>query len=95
MSHTYSVLEVSQAVYDEIRKKLEEAGYEHAFHDDLIDMHGIAVKAEDSRPRLELDRGPRYIPRHEPPCRYDCCAKPGEASLGPRPEGSFLIDGST
>ncbi len=51
MTHTYAVLEVSQAVYDEIRAKLEAAGYDHAFHEDpdVIDMHGIALQAEGPR----------------------------------------------
>lgn len=44
MSHTYVVLEVSKAAFEEIREKLKEAGYEHAFHDELIDMHGIALR---------------------------------------------------
>jgi hypothetical protein len=47
MTYTFAKLEVSQAVYDEIRAKLVEAGYEHAFGLDdeveLIDMHGIAL----------------------------------------------------
>ena len=50
MTHTYSILTVSQAVYDEIKAKFLEAGYEHAFHDDplgmLIDMRGVAIQAE-------------------------------------------------
>ncbi len=44
MTHTYALLELSQAAYDEIRAKLEEAGYQHTFHEEnRIDMHGIAV----------------------------------------------------
>lgn len=47
MTHTYALLEISQAAYDEIRQKLREAGYQHAFGDDgEIDMHGIAVIPE-------------------------------------------------
>ena len=45
-THTYAVLELSPAAYSEIREKLAAAGYQHAFHDDLIDMQGIAVAAE-------------------------------------------------
>lgn len=50
-TRTYVVLEVSSAVYREIRSKLEEAEYQHAFHQDsqygnLIDMHGIALAEE-------------------------------------------------
>lgn len=44
MSHTYAILELSKAAVDEIRQKLADNGYDHAFHGDgLIDMHGIAV----------------------------------------------------
>lgn len=43
MSHTYSILEISQAAFNEIKQKLEEAGYLHVFHGEAIDMHGIAV----------------------------------------------------
>lgn len=50
MTYTYAELAISQAAYSEIRNKLEAAGYQHAFHQDrdgeLIDMHGIAVRAE-------------------------------------------------
>lgn len=44
-THTYAILEVSAAAYEEIRALLEAAGYQHAFHDDVIDMHGIALQA--------------------------------------------------
>ena len=53
MTYTYAILKVSQAVFDEIKTKLEVAEYDHAFHEDdeglLIDMHGIALQAEKSR----------------------------------------------
>lgn len=46
-THTYAVLEVSPAVYREIRESLETAWYQHAFHQgdegEVIDMHGIAL----------------------------------------------------
>jgi hypothetical protein len=53
MTYTYAILEVSQAAYEEIRKLLTAAGYDHAFHHthddgqvfDVIDMHGIGLKA--------------------------------------------------
>lgn len=52
-SHTYAILDVSPAVYAEIREKLKAAGYDHAFHEDdareVIDMHGIALR-ETSTP---------------------------------------------
>jgi hypothetical protein len=44
VSHTYVLFEVSPAVYEEIERRLREAGYEHAFNDQgEIDMHGIAL----------------------------------------------------
>lgn len=43
-THTYALLEISEAAYEEIAGKLREAGYGHAFGEDgEIDMHGIAV----------------------------------------------------
>ena len=50
MTYTVVIMEVSQQAYDEIRAKLEEAGYQHAIHDEpdkewsnRLDMHGIAL----------------------------------------------------
>lgn len=43
MTHTYVVMELSQAAYDEIAAKMRAAGYDHVFGSDgEIDMHGIA-----------------------------------------------------
>jgi hypothetical protein len=51
MTHTYAILEISKAAYDEIRAKLKAAGYGHVFDQDegkeVIDMHGIALKEEE------------------------------------------------
>lgn len=48
MSYTFAVLEISAAAFQEIRAKLEAAGYADQFgqHDGLplIDMHGIALQ---------------------------------------------------
>jgi hypothetical protein len=55
MTHTFAILEVSQACYDEIRGKLAAAGYQHAFLDEgveVIDMHGVALK---SAPQALID----------------------------------------
>lgn len=53
-THTFAVLELSQSAYLEIRKLLEDAGYQHAFTTSdgrpVIDMQGIAVA---SKVRLE------------------------------------------
>ena len=49
MSHTYAILEVSVVAFEEIKQKLEAAGYWQAFHEGsggfVIDMQGIAVRA--------------------------------------------------
>lgn len=54
-THTYVRLGLSKLAYDEIKKKLEEAGYQHCFIQRLgkndpenpdIDMHGLAVVPE-------------------------------------------------
>ncbi|HEX5433537.1 MAG TPA: hypothetical protein VFY05_04815 [Candidatus Angelobacter sp.] len=51
-THTYVVLEVSDAAYDEIAGKLREAGYDHVFDGEgkkcVMDMHGIAIGREGS-----------------------------------------------
>lgn len=48
---TYATLELSQAAYDEIEKKLLEAGYEHLFArgpGSAIDMSGLTIVSEDN-----------------------------------------------
>jgi hypothetical protein len=54
-THTYAILPLSPAAYQEIREKLLAAGYGHAVHDrndpaphsgECIDMHGLAVQSE-------------------------------------------------
>lgn len=50
MTHTYAVLDVPRAVYAAVRALLAAADYQHAFHDEggsdeVIDMHGIALRA--------------------------------------------------
>jgi hypothetical protein len=48
MTYTYSLLEVSAAIYEEISSKLLAAGYEHAINQKgEIDMHGIALSKAD------------------------------------------------
>lgn len=70
-THTYAILDVSTAAYDEIREKLKIAGYEHAFHRqgtgkarqedrEVIDMHGIGLRQEtaqrdEAQKREEID----------------------------------------
>lgn len=49
-THTYVELDLSPAAYDEIRAKLEAAGYDHCFirGEETIDMHGLAVTRGDT-----------------------------------------------
>ncbi|WP_267358517.1 MULTISPECIES: hypothetical protein [unclassified Methylobacterium] len=48
-THTVAELELPGAAYDEIRKLLKSAGYQHAFGEDgLIDMTGIGVTRCDA-----------------------------------------------
>jgi len=51
-THTYAVLEVSPAAYEEIRSLLEAAGYGHVRVNRggqvLLDMHGIALAPDSS-----------------------------------------------
>ena len=53
-----AVLEISKPAFDEIRAKLEAAGYQSQFvktADGIeIDMHGIAVKAENALRGIEV-----------------------------------------
>lgn len=57
-THTFATLELTPAAYNEVRAKLVEADYHHAFHEDgLIDMHGIAIAPtkRDEKPKRELE----------------------------------------
>lgn len=51
-THTFAELELTPIAYDEIRAKLTEAQYQHAFIDRAtIDMHGIGVtRGEENTP---------------------------------------------
>jgi hypothetical protein len=52
MTHTYAFLEVLPSTWHDVRKRLEQADYVHAFHDNAIDMHGLAL-IEMRRPPYE------------------------------------------
>lgn len=52
MTYIYVFMQVSKRTYDEIKKKLLDAGYDHALHHDtergeVLDMHGIALAKLD------------------------------------------------
>lgn len=64
-THTYAILDISEAAFDEIRDKLKAADYGHAFHQDgdghlVLDMHGIAVRKE--RGEVEFVTMPHVSP---------------------------------
>lgn len=49
-THTYAILIVSPDAYEEIRQKLDKAGYSDQFHErgggesQVIDMHGVGIE---------------------------------------------------
>jgi hypothetical protein len=57
VTYTYAVLDVPDSVYQDIRRRLVEAGYEHVFDKcdgrEVMDMHGIALRSpKDKQQRL-------------------------------------------
>lgn len=75
-THTYAELELSQAAYNEIKRKLEDAGYQHAFMEDgAIDMHGIGVTRQQEQ--LCEDEG---CPHHGTP---HVCISHDDVGSGP------------
>ncbi len=54
MTRTYAILEISRKAYNEIKALLKAADYGHAFafNGDVIDMHGIALKAKARRKKV-------------------------------------------
>jgi hypothetical protein len=54
MSYTFALMDVSPATYAEIRAKLVEAQYDHAFHKDegrdVLDLQGIALREQSADP---------------------------------------------
>jgi hypothetical protein len=51
-TYTFATLEVTERTFNEIKKKLKDAQYDHAFVDDTtIDMHGIGLVPEPSKPK--------------------------------------------
>lgn len=81
MTYTYAILPVSRSTYDEIRSKLSEAGYQHAFHQDegseVIDMHGIALKVERATDLVRCTCGHTELDhRHRSSSRARICLIP-------------------
>lgn len=57
MSHSYALMPIPKAVFDDVRGRLKEAGYDHAIHDEgkTLDMHGVAlIPMYDSVPEYAL-----------------------------------------
>lgn len=52
-THTYAVMEVSEAAFREIEEKLRDAGYTWSLHDGTLDMHGIALQIEAPERRAQ------------------------------------------
>jgi len=65
MTYTYVTMEVSEATFNEIAKKLDDAGYDHAIdtEEGILDMHGLALTTS-SQPSIE-DRLKQLEADHE------------------------------
>lgn len=50
MTHSVSILTISQAAYSEIAAKLRAAGYDHVFMSGAIDLSGIAIAPDPDQP---------------------------------------------
>lgn len=57
-TYTFAIMEVSKETYEEIKRKMIEAGYDHAFVDmsdgPIIDMHGIGIQAKPEQKPPQL-----------------------------------------
>lgn len=50
-TYTYVLVPVSQLAFEEVRRKLEQAGYGHAIDGNIIDMHGLALELAQTAER--------------------------------------------
>src|SRR6516165_2840434 len=51
MTHTYAILKVSPPTYNEVARRMQQAGHNNVFHEGkgkhpVIDMHGIALEPD-------------------------------------------------
>lgn len=64
-TYTYAIVDVTARVYDEVRNKLAEAGYQYQIHADsegeMVDMHGLALRVA---PASMASRERRYTTRY-------------------------------
>ena len=85
MAHTYAELSVSEEAYNEIKGKLEDAGYKDSIEDDVIDMHGIALIKEGNkkhrRPEFGQDYDDSFFDDFSDECEV-CGAKPVDHTTG-------------
>ena len=73
-THTYAKLAVPEHIYDYIRKRLQDAGYEHAFQPNgAIDMHGVAIVSEPAGEEAAKEAEPsnRVTPEPAPKQQAD------------------------
>jgi hypothetical protein len=90
-THSYAILKVSEACYEEIRKKLDEAGYHENFHPNdeapaspLIDMHGIALAPEVEQ-EGQVNQDGRQLTFKCKVCSVDC-------PIAPDPPGQAVCE---
>lgn len=89
---TFAVLELSQTAYDEIERKLLDAGYDHLFQQgpgSMIDMAGIAVVRSKPLDREHINREASEMLR-SPPSLIARAFYDGLGDLGPVTPGTKL-----
>lgn len=61
-TRTFAIMEVSRSVYEEVAERLRAAGYDHAFVDGDLDMHGIALRAQAVKEPVTPSDGHAFEP---------------------------------
>lgn len=73
-THTFVELDLSPEAFEEIRRKLADAGYHHCFVDSTdddslrLDMHGIAVKSDEWEKDPDKYSNPKCAPHDKADC---------------------------
>lgn len=63
MTYTVATMEVAPATYDEIRAKLEQAGYQHAIDDNgMLDMTHIGLVRDPTGPQAPAAERVQIVP---------------------------------
>jgi hypothetical protein len=79
-THTFVELDLSPEAFEEIRRKLADAGYYHCFQDGLgtgplrLDMQGIAVKSDEWQKNPDKYINPKCVPHDKAHCPH--CTHP-------------------